>query len=184
MNRAAAAFRAEECRGGNLLRKKMIMSVRERRVAWEDMNVYRPSYETKSGLEFLTELAEGKLPNPPMFELLGFRVVSVKEGEVTLEGVSGEHLYNPAGVVHGGYAATLIDTATALSVRSHQPAGGRITSVDLKVSFVRALTSNSGNVTCRGRVTHLGRKISFAEAVVKDARDKVIATGSASLISL
>ena len=87
------------------------MSARERRVAWEDMSVYRPSYETKTGLEFLTELANGTLPNPPMFELLGFRVASVEEGEVTLEGVSGEHLYNPAGVVHGGYAATLIDAA-------------------------------------------------------------------------
>ncbi len=160
------------------------MSVRERRVAWEDIEVYRPSYETKSGLEFLIELAERKLPNPPIFELLGFRVASAVEGEVTLEGVSGEHLYNPAGVVHGGYLATLIDTATALSVRSCQPVGARITSVDLKVSFVRPLTSESGDVKCMGRVTHLGRRISFAEAVVKDARDKIIATGSASLISL
>jgi uncharacterized protein (TIGR00369 family) len=160
------------------------MSARERRVVWEDVEVYRPSYESKSGLEFLTELAERKLPNPPMFELLGFRVASVAEGEVNLEGVSGEHLYNPAGVVHGGYLATLIDTATALSVRSCQPVGARITSVDLKVSFVRPLTSASGDVRCEGRVTHLGRKISFAEAVVKDARDKIIATGSASLISL
>ncbi len=105
-------------------------------------------------------------------------------GEVVLEGDVGEHLYNPGGVVHGGYTATLIDTATALAVRSRQPAGGRITSVELKVNFVRALLRDAGRVRCTGNVVHFGRRISFAEAKVVSHDGKLIASGSASLIQL
>lgn len=156
----------------------------ERTVRWGDTGVYREWIETRSGLDFLAAMVDGTLPNPPFFELLGFRVAAVSDGSVTLQGLAGEHLYQAGAIVSGGYAATLVDTATALAVRSCLPAGQRITSVEVKVHFIRPLLGDSGEITCTGTVTHRGRRISVAEARVTLPDGKLVSSGSASIIAL
>ena len=160
------------------------MEVRERTVSWTDSEIYRRWLRNKSGFEFVHALSNGTLPNPPMFQLLGFRLVEVREGEVTAECETGEHLYNAACVVHGGVVATLIDTTTALAVRSCLPQGSRMTSVELKLNFLRSLSKNSGKIVAVGAAIHRGRRICVAEAKVYTQDRKLVAVGSASLALL
>lgn len=160
------------------------MQERTRTITWAETDQYPRWIQEKPGLEFVQALCDGRLPNPPMFSLLGFRMVGVREGEVTAECEIGEHLYNAGGVVHGGVAATLIDTTTALAVRSCMPAGTRMTTVDLKLNLVRLLSKDSDPVTAVGTVLHRGRKICVAEAKVCTREGKLVAAGMASLAIL
>ena len=160
------------------------MQARERTVSWGDPESCLPWLQNKSGLEFVQALADGTLPNPPMFELVGLRVVDAREGEVTAECETGEHLYNAASAVHGGVMATLIDTTTVLAVRSCLPHGSRMTSVELKLNFLRSLSKDSGKIVAVGTVIHRGRRICVAEGKVYTQDRKLAAVGSASLALL
>lgn len=160
------------------------MGERTRTISWGDTDQYPRWLQERPGLEFVQALAEGRLPNPPMFSLLGFRIVAAIEGEVAAECETGEHLYNAGAVVHGGVSATLIDTTTALAVRSCLPAGSRMTTVDLKLNLVRQLSKDSGPVTTVATVLHKGRKICVAEAKVRTREGKLVAVGMSSLVIL
>ncbi|MEI6468691.1 MAG: PaaI family thioesterase [Betaproteobacteria bacterium] len=154
---------------------------RERKVTWSDTELYRTSIKNNSGLSFVSSLADGKLPNPPFFQLLGFKLVKVQKGLVTAECEMGEHLYNAACVVHGGVVATLIDTTTALAVRSCLPKGSQMTSIELKLNFLKSLVKDSGKIIAIAEVIHLGRRVSLAESKVYTSDGKLVAIGTSSI---
>ena len=135
-----------------------------------------------SGHDFLTAIAEGRLPTPPIAETLNFRLVSVGSGTVTFEGHPGPAFYNPIGSVHGGYAATLLDSCMACAVHSTLPAGQGYTTLELKVNLVRALTESTGPVRAVGTVIHVGRTTATAEGRLVDAAGKLYAHGTTTCV--
>ena len=100
----------------------------------------------------------------PMGETLGFRLVEVERGRVVFEGRPSRKVYNPLGTVHGGYAATLLDSACGCAVHSGLAAGQGYTTLELKVSYHRALSEASGPVRAEGKIVSLGRRVGFSEA--------------------
>ncbi|MBA3331831.1 MAG: PaaI family thioesterase, partial [Actinobacteria bacterium] len=111
-------------------------------------------------------MRDGVVPPPPIAELLGFALELVEEGRAVFAGEPGEHHYNPIGAVHGGLAATLLDSAMGCAVQSRLPAGARWTTLELGVSFVRPIEADTGRVLAEGTVIHLGRTIATAEGRV------------------
>jgi uncharacterized protein (TIGR00369 family) len=137
---------------------------------------------TLSGRELLEGVVSGRLPMPPIGRTLGFRLVEVGDGTAVFEGEPGEHLFNPMGIVHGGWALTLIDSATGCAAHTLLPAGAGYTTVETKVNFSRAIRADTGRVRCEGRVISKGRQIISAEAVVRGADGKVLAHGTSTLL--
>ena len=137
---------------------------RSRIVSWEDPFLVMQAAQGKTGLELLKDVFEGKLPPPPITQALGFIGVSVEEGKAIFEGEPDESVYNPIGVVHGGYAMTLLDSAMACAVHSTLAAGERYTTLEVKTNFVRPITLDTGRVRCEGTVIHRGGTVATAEA--------------------
>jgi uncharacterized protein (TIGR00369 family) len=121
------------------------------------------------GLSFVRALMDGELPPPPIAELLGFRPVEVGPGRAVFELLPGEQHYNPIGSVHGGVAATLLDSAMGCAVQTTLPAGVGYTTLELKVNFVRALTAQTGPVRCEGEIVHAGKTVATAEGRIWEA---------------
>jgi uncharacterized protein (TIGR00369 family) len=138
-----------------------------------------------SGLEHLEAIRDGEIPPPPMAELMGFDLVEVGRGRATFAVEPGEKHYNPIGVVHGGLAATLLDSAMGCAVQSTLDAGVGYTTLDLNTTFLRPMTSDTGRVVCEAVVIHTGSRIATAEGRVFSARTgKLIATGTCSCVVL
>jgi uncharacterized protein (TIGR00369 family) len=135
------------------------------------------------GLSALRAMVAGELPPPPFAVLLGFELVEIEEGRVVFAVEPGPQHYNPIGSVHGGLAATLIDSATGCAVHSTLPAGVGYTTTDLQVRYVRGITRETGRVVCEGTVVHRGRTLATAEARVT-AGDRLLAHGTAGVLIL
>ena len=135
------------------------------------------------GLTALRAMAAGELPPPPIATLMGFELVEVEERRVIFAVEPGEQHYNPIGMVHGGLAATLIDSATGCAVHTTLPAGTGYTTTDVHVRFVRPITRDTGRIECIGTVVHGGRTLATAEARVM-AGDRLLAHGTASVLIL
>ena len=105
-----------------------------------------------SGLEFIRAMFSGKLPAPPITATMGFTGGDASEGAVTFNGEAGEHLYNPIGVVHGGFAMTILDSAMGCAVHTTLAAGEAYTTLETKVNFVRPITLETGRLHCDGVV--------------------------------
>jgi uncharacterized protein (TIGR00369 family) len=113
------------------------------------------------------------------------RPVEIEEGRVVFEGEPGEEHYNPIGVVHGGYAATLLDSALGCAVHTTLPAGVAYTSLGLEAKFLRPITRDTGRVLCRASVVHRGRRQATAEAILTTADGaKVLASGTSTCMIL
>jgi uncharacterized protein (TIGR00369 family) len=138
------------------------------------------SEELKSydGVGFLKAMIAGVIPQPPMCELLGFRLIEVDNGRAVFEGVPGFQHYNPFGVVHGGLAATMLDSALGCAVHSTLPAGDGFTTLELKVNLVRAISKDTGPLRAEARVLHRGRTVATADADLKDNAGKLYAHAS------
>jgi uncharacterized protein (TIGR00369 family) len=130
---------------------------------------------TMSGLDLLQGIISGRLPAPPIAQLLGFDLAEVEKGRAVFEGVPALPHYNPLGSVHGGYAATLLDSCMACAVHSTLPKGVGYTTLEFKVSFIRALTVDTGRVRAEGKVISGGRRVATAEGRLVDARGRLLA---------
>jgi uncharacterized protein (TIGR00369 family) len=138
--------------------------------------------EALSGLEQLrVALGEGAEPGG-IGATLGFRLVELEPGRVVFEGRPGRHVYNPIGTVHGGYAATLLDSAVGCAVHSRLEAGQGYTTLELKVAYHRAMTEHTGPVRAEGWVVNLGRRAGFAEGRITDAEGRLYASASSTLL--
>jgi uncharacterized protein (TIGR00369 family) len=154
------------------------MSAGSRTIEWEDPASLAEMGRGLSGMDFLTGIMNGSIPQPPISKLLGFHFTHLESGGVTLVLPIGAHLYNPIGSVHGGIAATVLDTVMGCSVHSMLPAGRAYSTLEIKINYLRPMTQALGDVTAEGRVINLGRKAAFAEGKIIDAAGKIYATGS------
>lgn len=153
-------------------------------VTWEDPLAALAAGKGLSGLEYMRQLIAGAIPPPPIAMLLGFRLASVEIGEAVFECAPGEQHYNPIGVVHGGLALTLLDSAMGCAVHTTLPAGTAYTTLEVKTNLVRALTAGSGPIRATGKVVHAGRRVATAEGRLEDASGRLYAHGSTTCMIL
>lgn len=151
---------------------------RSRTITWEDPMPALQKGQTMSGLQFLKAMQSGELPSPPIASLIGMWVTEVSEGRVVFAAEPAEYHYNPLGTVHGGVAATLLDSALGCTVQSMLPSGTGYTTLELKVNYLRPLTSKTGIVYCEGKIIHIGARIATSEARLTDASGKLYAHGT------
>jgi uncharacterized protein (TIGR00369 family) len=118
----------------------------------------------KTGLEMMQAMLRGELPYAPIAKTLDFLLVHVDKGQAVFQGTPGPQHFNPMGTVHGGWFATLLDSALGCSVHTRMPAGRGYTTAELSVNIVRALTPKVARVRAEGRVIHGGRQLATAEA--------------------
>ena len=131
--------------------------------------------KTMAGLDFLHAIMRGEYPLPPICRVLDFRPVEMEVGRAVFEGVPRAEFYNPLGSVHGGYAATLLDSAMGCAVHTTLRAGIGYTTLEFKINFVRPLIDRTGLVRAEARVLHTGTTIGTAEGKLIDARGKTFA---------
>jgi uncharacterized protein (TIGR00369 family) len=135
----------------------------------------------KSGLEQLRALmASGRRPGIAVS--LDFTLLEVGDGTAVFGGTPGQHAYNPIGIVHGGYAATLLDSACGCAVHTRLKAGQGYSTLELKVAYHKAITDQTGPMRAEGRVVSMGRRVGFAEARLVDASGKLYASATSTLL--
>jgi uncharacterized protein (TIGR00369 family) len=137
-----------------------------------------------SGLQAIKRILTGEHPQPSISTTLGFRLEEVEEGRAVFIGEPNHHILNPLGIVHGGWALTLIDSCTGCAAHTTLPAGVGYTTVETKVNFVRAITPDTGPVRAEGVVVARGRTIITAEGKLTDSRGKLLAHGTSTLMVL
>jgi uncharacterized protein (TIGR00369 family) len=128
-----------------------------------------------AGIDFVRAMFEGRLPTPPIMQTIEPFDSSAEPGVVVMYSTPGFRHYNPIGSVHGGYAATLLDSAMGLAVHSALPAGSGYTTLEFKVSFIRGMTRDTGPVRTEGRILNVGRRAATAEARITDAKGRLLA---------
>ncbi|QYE36515.1 PaaI family thioesterase [Polymorphobacter sp. PAMC 29334] len=135
-----------------------------------------------TGLELMRGMIDGSLPGAPIGGLMNMRGVEAGPGYIVFEGMPGPEHYNPIGSVHGGYAATLLDSCMGCAVHTVLGAGIGYTSIDINITFVRAITHATGPVTARGEVINVGRRVGTVRGTLTDAAGKVLAHGTSSCL--
>jgi uncharacterized protein (TIGR00369 family) len=155
---------------------------RTRVVTWQDPLPAAGEGAKLSGLDYMRAVAAGEASPPPIAVLLRFGPVEIDPGRVVFEGEPGEEHYNPIGTVHGGYAATLLDSAIGCAVHTTLGAGEGYSTQTLEVKFVRPITSESGVLRCEARVLHRGRRQATAEARIHDPAGKLVAHGTGTCL--
>jgi uncharacterized protein (TIGR00369 family) len=135
-----------------------------------------------SGLEFITALSEGRFPKPPIAVLMDFQPVEVERGRVVFEATPGEQHYNPLGSVHGGYISTLLDSCMGCAVHTELGPGQGYTTLELKVNFVRRVSTESGTVRAEGKVIHVGGQVATADGRLVDADGRLLAHGTTTCL--
>jgi uncharacterized protein (TIGR00369 family) len=135
-----------------------------------------------SGLEFVKGLASGELPLNTIAQTLGYDVVEAESGRVaiTLQ-PTGAHL-NPWGTVHGGLTATLLDSCMGLAIQSMLDKGIGSTTLEFKISLLRAITMDTGQIRADGKVINCGRHVGTAEGRVTDAKGRLLAHGTTTCL--
>jgi uncharacterized protein (TIGR00369 family) len=161
----------------------MEQPTRTRTVTWDDPLASAGRGLKLSGLDYLKAMLAGEIPPPPITQTLDFILIDVDEGRAVFDANPGEHHYNPLGFVHGGLAATLLDSATGCAVQSTLPAGSGYTTLELKTNFVRPITRDTGRILCEAEVVHRGATIATAEGrVIAEATGKLLAHGTSTCL--
>lgn len=155
---------------------------RNKTVTWYDPTLAAAAMMSMSGLDYLQALSDGRLPATPIAALMGMQAESVALGEVVFRCTPDESAYNPIGVVHGGLVCTLLDSVAGCAVQTTLPAGTSFTSLEIKVSYLRAVRAGEGDLRATGRVTKPGRRAAFAEGEVRDAQGRLVATASSTCL--
>ena len=153
-------------------------------VQWEDPLALAETGRKLSGIEFLRAIRDGKLPHPPICALLNYRLVEVDPGHAVFEGTPGEQHYYPIGVVHGGIAMTLLDSAMGCAVQTRMPAGGGYTTLEAKTNLVRAVSASTGKLRAIGKVLHVGKRMATAESRLEDLEGKLYAHATTTCLVL
>lgn len=157
---------------------------RTRTFSWADPHALARAGRDLSGLEYAQAIVEGRLPPPPIVSLMNMRLVEVAEGRAVFTVVPAEYHYNPIGSVHGGLAATLLDSATGVSVSTKLPRGTTYTTLELKINYLRPLTHETGEVRAEGHVIHIGRRTALAEGRIVDSAGKLYGFATATCLVL
>ncbi len=134
-----------------------------------------------TGLEQMRALiASGRAV--PIGETLGFKLVDIEEGRAVFEAIPGPHAYNPIGTVHGGWAATILDSACGCATHSRLSATQAYTTLELKVAYHRPITTETGAMRCVGRLLSFGRRAAFTEASLTDSAGRLYASATSTLL--
>jgi len=128
-----------------------------------------------AGIDFVRAIFSGRLPEPPIMQTIEPFDCTAEPGVVVIHSIPGFRHYNPIGSVHGGYAATLLDSAMGLAVHSMLPIGSGYTTLEFKISFIRGMTRDTGVVRSEGRTLNVGRRAATAEARITDAAGRLLA---------
>jgi uncharacterized protein (TIGR00369 family) len=155
---------------------------RNRTIHWHDPQALAAAGRRLAGRAFLEAIRTGELPPPPVADLVGFTVEAIDEGRAVFALQPGEVHYNPLGSVHGGIVATLLDSVMGCAVHSTLPAGRGYTTLEIKVSYLRAVTERTGPVHATGRTIHVGRTTATAEAMLEDAGGRLYAHGTTTCL--
>lgn len=135
-----------------------------------------------TGLAFVTGMAEGTLPLNTLAQTLGYDVAEVESGRVVVCATPGGMHLNPAGTVHGGYAATLLDSCMGLALQSTLEKGFGQTTLEFKISLVRSITPETGLIRAEGVVLSRGRRVGTAEGRITDATGRLLAHGTTTCL--
>ena len=149
-----------------------------------DARAFDPAIaRTMTGLDYMRGVLRGDFPGAPIAGTLGFTLSEVEAGRAVFTGTPDRFVYNPLGTVHGGYAATLLDSAMGCAVHSTLPAGVGYTTLEFKVNFARAITGDTGRVVCEGTLIHRGRTVATAEGrVIAEDTGKLLAHGTTTCL--
>jgi len=153
-------------------------------IAWQDPLPLAEAGRAVSGIEFLRAIRDGRLPHPPICAVLDYRLTEVEPGHAVFEITAGERHYNPIGVVHGGIAMTLLDSAMGCAVQSQLPAGGGYTTLEAKTNLVRPITAETGRLRAIGKVVHAGKRVATAEGRLEDGAGRLYAHATTTCIVL
>lgn len=132
----------------------------------------------KSGREILEAMMTGELPYPPMNETMNMTLLEVGNGHAVFQGIPLLRHYNPLGTVHGGWFASLLDSALGCAVQTTLPAGCSYTTAELSINIVRPASHKTGPLRATGRLIHGGRRLATAEARIKDEQGKLYANAT------
>jgi uncharacterized protein (TIGR00369 family) len=158
-------------------------ATRSRTLEWSDPLATAAAGAEMAGIDYMRALAAGELPAPPIAVVMNMGPTEIEEGRVVFSGEPGEEHYNPIGIVHGGYAATILDSVLGCAVHTTLPVGVGYTSLGLEVKYLRPISRDTGRVLCEGLVTYRGRKQATAEARLTAADSgKLLATGTSTLM--
>lgn len=133
-----------------------------------------------SGIELFEMMLTGDVPQPPIAKVMNFHLAEAEKGRVVFRGTPKVAYYNPLGSVHGGWPATILDSAMSCAVQTMLPAGMLYTTAEFKVNLIRPLFEDTGEVICEGNIIHCGRTIATSSATIKTQEGKLIAHGTAT----
>lgn len=134
-----------------------------------------PDVANRTGMEVFEAIFAGELPPAPIGETLDFVPIHMAPGEAVFQGSPKRRHYNPLGTVHGGWFATLLDSAVGCAIHTTLPAGKAFTTLELKVNMVRALNDGVPLVRAEGKVIHVGRQVATAEGRIVGPDGKLYA---------
>jgi len=155
---------------------------RTREITWQDPNASAAAAGL-AGLDYVRKIQSGEIPPPPIAVVMNFSIELLEEGRAVFIGEPGEEHYNPIGVVHGGYASTILDSALGCAVHTTCAAGEGYTSQTLEVKYLRPITSDTGPVRAEAVVVHRGRKNAVSEAKLSSVETgKLLATGTSTCL--
>ena len=133
---------------------------------------------TEPGLSLCRKMIAGELPPPPMGRTMNFRMSEVEDGRVVFTGKPLERHLNPSGVIHGGWAATILDSALGCCVWTRVPVGMAYTTAEFKVNLIRPLMPQGSELICEASIVHMGRSLAISEGTLKTTDGKLIAHGT------
>jgi uncharacterized protein (TIGR00369 family) len=159
-------------------------ATRTRRITWQDPVPTAAAGASMAGIDYVRAIMAGELPPPPIAVVMNMDIVDVDEGRAVFTGQPGEEHYNPIGVVHGGFASTLLDSAMGCAVHTTLPAGVGYTTQTLELKFVRPISRDSGVLRCEGEVVHRGRRQATVEGRLWSEDGKLLAHGTSTCMIL
>ena len=151
---------------------------------WRYGTAPREELASRSGLDFLAGISSGELPAPPIAEGLAFEPREMSPGRAVFVGWPGEQHLNPLGTIHGGYAATLLDSCMGCAVQTLLERGEGFTTLELKVNFLRPLLPGMGPVSAVGTAIHRGSRTAVAEGRLEDQDGRLLAYGTSTCLIL
>ena len=158
---------------------------RSRTITWKDPAATAAVGAQMAGLDYVRAIQSGEIPPPPIAVVMNFAIEELDEGRAVFVGEPGEEHYNPIGVVHGGYASTILDSALGCAVHTTLPAEVGYTSQTLEVKYLRPILRDTGAVRAESVVIHKGRKTATAEAKLTSVETgKLLATGTSTCLIL
>jgi uncharacterized protein (TIGR00369 family) len=158
-------------------------STRTRTISWQDPLPTAAVGAGMAGLDYVRAVQSGELPPPPIAVVMNYSIAELEEGRAVFVGEPGEEHYNPIGVIHGGYASTILDSALGCAVHTTCAKGEGYTSQTLEVKYLRPITRDTGAVRAEAEVIHRGRKTATSEARLTSLETgKLLATGTSTCL--